>query len=104
MRLNHMAKSKVTQGTRTPKKRAEKPVSEGIRRAGIRPTKSDTAPISREQIEWADRMLARAQRSAIKAAPRRIPTIGWGAAAAFDAYDDIQQVRKALAEVIGGAS
>ena len=31
-----MARQKVTQGTRAPKKRAEKPVSEGIRRAAKR--------------------------------------------------------------------
>ncbi len=56
-----MAKSKVTQGTRTPKKRAEKPVSEGIRRAAKR------AGVKPRRVEKLETLSKRNERRGAKA-------------------------------------
>lgn len=61
-------------------------------------TPSETVKVPRSELERWDGLLARAQKSAINAAPRPLPHVGQGVEAAIGAYDTIGYVRDSIAK------
>jgi hypothetical protein len=89
---------------RPTKSRAEKPLPDGlIERAAERAGLKATAAVGVEQLRNWDALLERAQREAVEAAPRHVPSMGDGAQSAIRAYDTIRWVRTCIERALGTA-